>query len=328
MSYIKACLSVVNQHLTDPYHNRSSSPDVPLVKLKKRRAAPRGESDSSIERNPDDKNCGQEHSQLAMGHFASPASSFPWPLTDALQPVLTSLDPSTISRPSHAAKRLPQVSSTPSLRSSSLSPQAKRRSGHPPPGCGGKQPAGDGRGQGKGWEGSKQPASPTAGYEDDSSSSTSANSTDVKESESADDGAEPHKQTTRNSAGTDHGSRRSFPTSCVRDMSSIHASRLSSPEQPIMPDPTTLVSQLNLTSSHAHPQQQLSPDIVPHLGLDPLSTPFESHPYLNDLEDPSSGIRFLGDIEHVIDGHFLESLTHGLYGPSTSSCLDSDDMPM
>ena len=316
-------------------HNSSSSPDVPIVNLKRLGTAPRGESGSPVERDPDAKNCGQEHSQLAIAHFASPAPSFPWPLTDALRPVLTSLDPSTISRPSHAAKRLPQVSSIPSLRSSSLSPQAKRQSGRPLRGCGGKRPAGNGRGQGKGLYGSKQPVSPTAGYEDDSSSSTSANSTDV-ESESSEDGAEPHKKTTRNSAGTDHGSRRSFPTSCVRDTSSVHALSLSSseqaiyvssPQEPIMPDPTTLVSQLNLTSSHAHPQQ-LSPDIVPHLGLDPLSTPFESHPYLNDLEDPSSGIRFLGDIEHVIDGHFLESLTHGLYGPSTNSCLDSDTMPM
>ena len=76
-------------------------------------------------------------------------------------------------------------------------------------------------------------------------------------------------------------------------------------------DPTTLVTQLNLTSSHS--QQQISSSVVPNLSIDSLSMAFESHSYLNGLEDTSSGIRFLGEVEQVVDGHFLESLTDGLY---------------
>ena len=316
--------------------SRSSSPDVPLVNLKRQTAALHGKSGSPVEKDPDVNNDGQKHSQLTMPHFASPTSPFPWPHIDALQPVLTSLDSLTTSRLSHAAKRPPHVTSTQSSRSSSPSPQAKARGGCPPLyGCGGKRPAvnGKGQGRGKGW-GSKHFVSPNAGDKDHSPSSTSTNSTDVEESvKSSDDSAEPHEWTTRNSADIDHGSRRSFPISCIRD-TSIHASSLSSaepaihitsPQNSITPNPTALVSQLNLTSNHTHPQ--LSPDIVPHLGIDPLSTPFESHPFLNILEDPSSGTRLLGDIEQIIDGHFLESLTHGLYGSSTTSCLDSDLMP-
>lgn len=101
---------------------------------------------------------------------------------------------------------------------------------------------------------------------------------------------------------------------------------VTSPRDSVIPDPTTLVSQLNLTNGHS--QQQLSSRVIPNLDIeDPLSMAFESRPYLNSLEDPSSAIIFHGDIEQVIDGHFLESLTHDLYGSSTNSCLDSDLMP-
>ena len=150
-----------------------------------------------------------------------------------------------------------------------------------------------------------------------------------------DDGELPKQPTRENSSSTDNGPCRASPISCVRETSTVHGPTLSSPEpvihvtspqDSVIPDPTTLVSQLNLTNGH--PQPQLPSSVVPSLGIDPLSTAFESHPYLNGLEDPSSGIRFLGEIEQVIDGHFLESLTHGLYGSSTSSCLDSDLMSM
>jgi len=259
------------------------------------------------------------------------------PPADRLQPVLTSLDPLKTPRPRHAAKRPPQFSSSQSSCSPSPSPQAKARHGRPPlRGRGEIRPVGKGRGRGKG-RGSKGVVGPRAGYVGQSLSSTPINVTDAEESAtSPDDDAELHKQTPReNSASTDYGSCRPFPVSCVRETSALHAPTLSSPEPAIhatpsqdsvIPDPTTLVSQLNLTNGH--PQPQLPSSIAPSLGIDPLSTAFESHPYLNGLEDPSSGIRFLGEIEQVIDGHFLESLTHGLYGSSTSSCLDSDLMSM
>ena len=100
-----------------------------------------------------------------------------------------------------------------------------------------------------------------------------------------DGGAEPHKQTMwENRADTDHDPRRSFPVSCIRE-TSMHGPSLSSPEPAIhgtsprdstIPDPTTLVSQLNMTNGHS--QQQIP---IPNLSVDPLSTAFGSHPYLN-----------------------------------------------
>ena len=158
---------------------------------------------------------------------------------------------------------------------------------------------------------------------DQSLSSTPTDLTEVEGSAtSPDEDAKLHKQTTReNSAGTDHGSYRSFPVSCVRETASMHAPILSSPEPVIVHvasprnsfilDPTTLVTRLNLTSGHS--QQQRSSSVVPNLGIDSLSTAFESHSYLNGLGGPSSGIRFLGKVEQVVDAHFLESLTDGLY---------------
>jgi len=264
-----------------------------------------------------------------MTPFTSSAS--PFPLTDPLRPVLTSLDPSKTPRPSHAAKRPPRVGSTQSSRESSPSPRAKARHSRPRlRRGGGKQPAGKLRRR-ESSRGSKHPVSLTVGHKDQSPSFDCTNSMDVEEStKTPDDGTEPHKQTTReSSAGTGGGSRRSSPRASVRERSK-HTPSLSSvitsPQDSIVPDPTTLVSQLNLKSSN--PPQQFSLNVAPNLGIDPLSMAFESHPYLSGMEDPGSGIKFLGEIEQVLDGHFLESLTHGLYGASTSSCLDSDLTPM
>jgi hypothetical protein len=335
--------------------SRSSSPDVPLINLKMPRlpTAILTKLGGASEWSPDGKQDNREYNQPKITPFTSSASAFP--PADRLRPVLTSLDPSVAPKPKHAAKRPPQFSSAHSSCSPSPSPKAKAkanaRHGRPPlRGCGGKQPAVNGRGRGRGrGRGSKRLASSSAsaGCMDQSLSSTSTNSTDVEESvTSPDDGTEPHKQITReSSASTDHGSCCSSPVSCVGETPSMPAPTLSSPghvthvtppQGSVTPDPTTLVSQLNLTNGH--PQQQLlllPSSTVPSLDIDPLSTAFESHshPYLNrlslGLEDPGSGIRFLGEIEQVIDGHFLESLTHGLYGSSTtSSCLDSDLMPM
>jgi hypothetical protein len=316
-------------------HSRSSSPDLPLVDLKGSSTAAQTKLDASSERSLDGKQEDQEHSRPDIAPFTP--STLASSAADRLQPVLTSLDPSTTPRPRHAAKRPPQVSSTQSSRCSSPSPQASAQRGRPPlRGRGGKRPAVKGRGRGRG-RGSKSLVRTRVGHEDRSLSSTPTDLTDPEGSaESQDDDVKPHKQTTRgNSAGTDHGSRRSFPVSCVREMSPMHTPTLSSPgpaihvtspRNSVVPDPTTLVSQLNLTHGHSH--QQLPSSTVPNLGIDPLSADFEPHPYLNGLEDAGSGIRFIGEIEQVIDGHFLESLTHGLYGSSASSFLDSDLMPM
>ena len=315
--------------------SRSSSPDVPLINLKGPRLpmAVHNELGNPSEWSPDGK---QEHNQPEIAGVTSPASAFL--SADRLQPVLTSLDPSTTPRPRHAAKRPPQVSATRSSRSPSPSAEAKARHRRPPlRGRGGKQPAGKGRGRGRG-RGSKRVVSPRARYTDQSLSSTPTDLTEIEElATSPDNDVKPHKQTMReNSAGTDHGPGRSFPVSCVGETASMHAPTLSSPEPAIvhvaspqnsaMPDPTTLISRLNLTNGHS--QQDMSSSVVPDLGIDPLSTAFEPNPYLNGLEGPGSGIRFLGEVEQVVDGHFLESLTHGLYGSSTSSCLDSDLIPI
>src|SRR5258706_5344355 len=303
-------------------HSRSSSPVIPLVNPKEPQP-PIAVLDTPSEWGPDGK---QDNREQSKPKIASSAAS-----AERLQPVLTSLGSSATPRPRHAAKRPPQVSSTQPSRSPSPSPHAKARHGQPLRGSGGKQPVSKGRGLGG--EGDiTRLLSLIAGYEDQSLSSTPTELTDVEESATRpDDDAKPHKQTTReHSVGTDHDSS---SVSCVKEISSMHTPTLSSPKPAIhvtsprdsvMPDPTTLVSQFNLTNGHS--QQQLSSRVVPNLGMDPLSTAFESRPFLNGLEDSGSGITFHGEIEQVIDGHFLESLTHGLYGSSTSSCLDSDLM--
>jgi hypothetical protein len=319
--------SVVNATLTHSLRNRSSAPDVSLISLKEPPAAAHIKLDSPSERSPNGKD-GQEQA-LCRPAMAPLASSDP--LADSLQPVLTSLDPSITPRPSHAAKRPPQVSSS---RSSSPSPRGRLRRGRPiMRGWGGKQPAGRGRGRGRG-RGSKHLVTQGVGYQVQSPSSTDL--TDVEEpAKSPDRAAESRNRTTReNSTSTENDSRRSFSVSCVRETPSVCAPSPSggakpaihalSPRDTIMPDPTTLVSQLNLTQQ----QHQLSSSILPNLGTDPLSTAFESHSYLSGLEDSGSGIKFLGDIEQVLDGHFLQSLTRGLYGSSTGSCLDSDLLAM
>ena len=307
---------------------RSSSPDVPLVSLKGPPVAAHSKSESSVERSLDDKQDGQEHIQLVITPSASSAS--PSRLTDPLQPALTSVNTPKTPRPSHAVKRPPQVGSTHSSRSSSPSPQANpRRVRLHLRARGGKKPAGRGKGYRRG-RGSEHPGSRTA-TDKEQSRSSSTNLTGVEETpKDLDGGAEPRKQTTReNSVDTDHGSRRSFPVSYVRE-TSMHVPSLSStepaiqgtsPRDSIIPDPTTLVSQLNMTNGHS--QQQIP---IPNLSIDPLSTAFGSHPYLNALEDLGAGVKFLGDTEQAVDGHFLESLTRGLYGPSTSSLIDSEMM--
>ena len=318
--------------------SRSSSPDVPLVNLKGLRlpTAVHNELVIPSEWSLDGKRGNQGHNRPEIAPLSSSALAFS--SAHRLQPVLTSLDPSTTSRPRHAAKRPPQVSSTQSSRSPSPSAKANARPGRPPlRGRGGKRPAGKGRARGKA-RGSKRVVSPRARYTDQSLSSIPTDLTDIEESATGpDDDVKPYKQTTRdNSAGTDHGSFRSFPVSCVGETASMHGPTLSSPEPAIVhvaspqnsviPDPTTLVSRLNLTNGHS--QQQTSSSVVPNLGIDSLSTAFGSHSYLNGLEGPGSGIRFLEEVEQVVDGHFLESLTHGLYGSSTSSCLGSDLIPI
>lgn len=305
---------------------RSSSSDVALVNLKEPRS-PMAVLDAPSKRGPDGKQDNREHSQPKI---ASSAVAFP--STKRLLPVLTSLGSPAIPRPRHAAKRPPEVSSTQSSRSPSPSSQEKTQLGQPLRGCGEKQPTGKGRGRRR--RGSKQLISLGAEYEDHSLSSTPSDSTDVESARSPDDNAKPHKQATReNSVCTDHDSCRSSSVSCVKEISSMDAPTLSSPKPAFhvasprdsaIPDPTTLVSQFNLTNGQS--QQPLSSRVAPNLGMDPLSTVFESRPFLNGLEDSGSGITFHGEIEQVIDGHFLESLTHGLYGSSTSSCLDSDLM--
>ena len=316
-------------------HSRSSSPDVPLVNLKGPRPPPavHNNLDTSSEWSPDGKQDNQEHSEPEIA-----SSTAALPSAERLQPVLTSLDPSATARPRHAAKRPSQVRSTQSSRSPSPSSRAKARYGRSLRGCGrgGKQLAGKGGGRGSG-RGSKQRANLRAGYEDQSLSSTSTDSTDEEESAtSPDDDAKPHKQTTwENSVCTGHDSGPSFSVSCVDEISPMDAStiprpepviRATSPQDSVIPDPTTLVSQFNLTNGQS--QQLLSSRVVPNLGIEvPPSTTFESRQYLNGLEDPGSAITFHGEVEQVIDGHFLESLTHGLYGSLTDSCLDSDLMP-
>ena len=311
--------------------SRSSSPVVPLANLEGSPTAAHNTVDTPSERSLDGKQDDQEHVRSEITPFTSSASAFP--SADRLQPVLTSLDPSTTLMPRHAAKRPPQVNSRRSSRSPSSPPRAKAQHGGPPlHGRGGKQPATTGRGRQSG-RGSKQLVRPRTGYRNQSLSTTPTSLTDIESATSPDNDAKPYKQTTpENSAGVGHGPR---PISCVRDASSIRPPTLSnsepavhvtSPQDSVIPDPTTLVGQLNLTNGHS--QLQLSSSSVPNLGIGPLSAAFEPDPYLNGLEDPGSGIKFLGELEQVIDGHFLESLTHGLYGSSTSSCLDSDLVPM
>ena len=307
-------------------HGRSSSSDVALVNLKEPQS-PIAVLGTPSEGGPDGTPDNREHVQPKL---ASSAAAFP--STERLQPVLTSLGSSATPRPRHAAKRPPQLSSTQSSRSPSPSSQAKAQHGQPLRECGGKQRTGEG-----GRRGRKQLTGLGAGHENQSLRSTPSDLTDVEESaKSPDDNAKPHKQATReNSVCTDYDSCRSSSVSCVKGISSMDAPThpspkpailVTSPRDSIIPDPTTLVSQFNSTNGHA--QQPLSSGVVPNLGMDPLSTGFESRQFLNGLEDSGSGITLHGEIEQVIDGHFLESLTHGLYDSSTSSCLDSDLMTL
>jgi hypothetical protein len=213
-------------------------------------------------------------------------------LTDSLQPVLTSLGPSTISRPSDAAKRPPHVSSS---RFSSASPQCcawlgRRRR----------------RGRGRG---SKHLATEGTGCKVQSPGSTSVDLTDVEElAKSADRAAKSRNQTTReNSATTENGSRHSFSVHCVRGTPSVCAPSPSggaepaihslSPRDSIMSDPTT--SQLNLNPATA-------PYVLEYPPKPRYRPSVESHSYLSGLEGSTSGIKFLGDIEQVLYGHFSE----------------------